>query len=861
MAKKETIIIELDFDTSDLTKEAAKTNKVIAELNATQRQLKKNGEEGSIQFQKNSEALRENKKELRETNKTIDQLNTANKSTAGSNEQLRAQLSILTKEYNGLSNAERENGARGKELNAQINQTTSTLKENEEGIGDNRRSVGDYGKALSGTPFGSFVGGIKSIGAALIANPIGIVILAIVGAFKLLKEAFASTEAGQNKLAKVTAVVSTIFSKLFDVLEPLASFVFDTLGAAFSFIVGEVEKAAQAIEAGLEFFGFGEAAEGLKGYRDELEQTAKAAELVADARAKTDKLDRELIVETAKVNAQASEARIKALETENLSAEERKRLLDESAEAIDNLAAKEEQSASLKLKALQLENSLTNSNKDALDAQAEAEAELFNIQKKRADSQKSLARDQLKVENEIKKAQADRVKANQEAIKKEIDSQKIQLQIFIESQGVRAKTLEEQLKISESVAAKELDILQKELDAKLISQEQFELAKLQIQNEQLLQQSEAVVENAQRELDIFNEANASKLEANQILNDELFLQEQERLNKNLEAELEFQALRLEQGVINEQEFNEAINQVNEENFQANKDLETEREEAEKEKQIADAELQREIDDLTRESVFEQRQVDLDRQKEQELLNAETTGADKSKIEEKFAIFNKNLEKDLRKSQVNEALGAFDAIAGLAAGNAEAAKAIAIAQSIINGFQGVTATLAAVSTIPEPAGSILKGITAAGIGASALINVNKIRSTPVPKKKAAKGGVFGGKPHSEGGTKGYFDDGTQIEVERGELFAVVNKNSTGMINDLSNLNVAGGGVSFGRGGTKSFLQDGGIGIDNVGGNIDSEIESSLQIVAAVESLPAPVVVVQDINDVQGDTAAVVDRANL
>jgi len=861
MAKKETIIIELDFDTSDLTKEAAKTNKVIAELNATQRQLKKNGEEGSIQFQKNSEALRENKKELRETNKTIDQLNVANKSTAGSNEQLRAQLSVLTKEYNGLSEAERENGSRGKELNSQINQTTETLKENEEGIGDNRRSVGDYGKALSGTPFGSFVGGIKSIGAAFIANPIGIVILAIVGAFKLLKEAFTSTEAGQNKLAKVTAVVSTVFSKLFDVLEPLASFVFDTLGAAFSFIVGEVEKAAQAIEAGLEFFGFGEAAEGLKGYRSELEQTAKAAELVADARAKTDKLDRELIVETAKVNAQASEARIKALETENLSAEERKRLLDESAEAIDNLAAKEEQSASLKLKALQLENSLTNSNKDALDAQAEAEAELFNIQKKRADSQKSLARDQLKVENEIKKSQADRVKANQDAVKKEIDSQKIQLQIFIESQGVRAKTLEENLKISENVAAKELEILQKELDAKLISQEQFELAKLQIQNEQLLKQSEAVVENAQRELDLFNEANASKLEANQMLNDELFIQEQERLNKNLEAELEFQALRLEQGVINEQEYNDAINQVNEENFQANKDLESEREEALKEKQIADAELQREIDDLTRESVFEQRQVDLDRQKEQELANAESTGADKSKIEEKFAIFNKNLEKDLRKSQVNEALGAFDAIAGLAAGNAEAAKAIAIAQSIINGFQGVTATLAAVSTIPEPAGSILKGITAAGIGASALINVNKIRSTPVPKKKAAKGGVFGGKPHSQGGTKGYFDDGTQIEVERGELFAVVNKNSTGMINDLSNLNVAGGGVSFGRGGTKSFLQDGGIGIDNVGGNISSEIESSLQIVAAVESLPAPVVVVQDINDVQGDTAAVVDRANL
>ena len=121
MAKKETIIIELDFDTSDFTKDAAKLNKEISELNKQQKQLKKSGEEGSIQYQKNTEALRENKKSLRETNKTIDQLNTANKATAGSNEQLRAQLSILTKEYNGLSEAERKNGARGKELNTQIN--------------------------------------------------------------------------------------------------------------------------------------------------------------------------------------------------------------------------------------------------------------------------------------------------------------------------------------------------------------------------------------------------------------------------------------------------------------------------------------------------------------------------------------------------------------------------------------------------------------------------------------------------------------------------------------------------------------------------------------------------------------------
>ena len=859
MATKETIIIELDFDTSDFSKEAAKSNQVIKELNEAQKELKKNGEEGSIQFQKNSEALRANKKELSETNKTIDQLNQANKSTAGSNEQLRAQLSILTKEYNGLSEAERENGARGKELNAQINQTTATLKENEEGIGDNRRSVGDYGKALGGTPFGSFIGGIKSMGAAFLANPIGLIITAIVVALKALFEAFQTTEEGENKTAKATAIISTIFAKLLDALEPLASFIVDVLGAAFDYIVKQVEDAAKAIEAGLEFFGFGEAAEGLRNYRGEIEQTAKAVALIADARAKSDVIERDLIVQSAKAQRAIAEARGQVNDKENVSAADRKKALEEAATLTDDLAAKQEKAANLRFKALQLENGLTNSNKEAKLAEAEAEAELINIQTQRANLQKGLLSDRKKVNAEIAKANADARKAAQDGIKKEIDSQKLQLQIFIESQGVRAKTLAEQLKLSETVAAKEIELLQKQLDAKLISQEQYSLAVLQIQNEQLLQQSEAVAENAQRELDLIIEANSQKLDANQFLTDELFNQEVEKNARILEAQLEFEATRLEQGLITEQEYQDAIKGIKDEQAITDAALAEEKKAADAEAALVDLENQREIDLLNREDEFALRQEDLDRKKEQELANAETTGADKSLIEAKFAKFNTQLEKEQRKAQVGEALAAFDAIAGLAAGNAEAAKAIAIAQAIINGFQGVTSVLAATSTIPEPFGSILKGITAAAIGATALINVNKIRSTPVPKKKAAKGGIFGGDLHSQGGNTGYFQDGTVVEVERGELFAVLNRNSTGMINDLSSLNEMGGGVSFGRGGTKSFLQDGGIGINNVSGSVESEIESSLQIVAAVESLPAPVVIVQDINEVQGATVAVEQRA--
>ena len=858
MAKKEVIIIELDFDTSDFTKDAAKLNSSIKELNNSQKALKKSGDEGSIQFQKNATALRENKKELRETNKSIDQLNTANKSTAGSNEQLRAQLSVLTKEYNGLSQAERENGARGKELNSQINQTTDTLKENEEGIGDNRRSVGDYGKALGGTPFGSFIGGIKSMGAAFLANPIGLIVTAIVLALKALFEAFKSTEEGENKIAKATAIVSTVFSKLFDALEPLASFLVDVLGAAFSFIIKQINKAADELESTLEFFGFGEAAEGLKSYRGELEQVAKSAALIADARAKTDKLDRELIVQTAKVHAQASDAREKALDSENLSAEERNKLLNDSAAAIDELAAKEEKSATIKLKALQLENSLTNSNKEALDAQAEAEAELFNVQKARSDAQKSLARDQLRVENEIKKAQTDRVKARQDGIKKEIDATKLALNFFIESQGIRAKTLNEQLKISEQVAQKELDILKRELDAKLISREQYDLAVLEIQNELLEKQTEAVVENAQRELDIITETNQSKLDANQFLTDELFIQEQERINNQLQLELDFQKLRLEQGVISEQEYQDAIKGVKDENAAALKTLNEEKAADEAEAKIIDIENQRALDETNFAFNLEASLERFDTKTAEERKKAEAAGADLVLFDKKIAKERKEIEKQVSNNKLALASQTFGNLAEIAGKESAAGKAFAIAQTTIDTFVGAQAAFNSLASIPI-VGTVLGAIAAAAAVAGGIGRVNKIKNTKTPK--AAKGGIFGGNLHSSGGNTGYFQDGTVVEVERGELFAVVNRNSTGMINDLSSLNEAGGGVSFGMGGTKSFLQDGGIGINNASGGVDSENDSSLQLISAVESLPAPVVIVQDINEVQGETVAVEQRAIL
>jgi len=68
------------------------------------------------------------------------------------------------------------------------------------------------------------------------------------------------------------------------------------------------------------------------------------------------------------------------------------------------------------------------------------------------------------------------------------------------------------------------------------------------------------------------------------------------------------------------------------------------------------------------------------------------------------------------------------------------KALAIQSTIISGIQGVVNALSAQSVIPEPYGTILKVITAAGIGVAAGVNVAKIASQQFNEGGGGGGGV-------------------------------------------------------------------------------------------------------------------------
>ena len=854
MAQTEKIIIELDFDTSDFTKSAAKLNGEISSLNKEQRALKKSGEEGSVQFQKNAEALKENKKELNETNKVISNLTVANKSNAGSNEQLKAQLSLLTLEYNKLGTEQRESGVRGQELNAQINQVTDTLKGNEEAVGDNRRSVGDYGKALDGTPFGSFVGGLKSMGAAFLANPAVLVIGAIVGAFKLLKAAFERNEDSSNKLGKVTDALGGVFNFLLSVIEPVANFIVDVVIKAFDDLAAVAGAAIGLVTDALDALGFADAAEGITKWSNATGQAVKDAQALGAAQDELVKSQREveIIQLTALKNA---EKQRQIRDDESASIEERMAANKELGVILEKQSVQELEIANESLRIaderIRLEGAsadLLDARKDALVGVAEIEERITGQQSEQLVNVNSLIRDQ---QSKWKEAADARAKLVQDGI----NQSKAEIDLFVAQQGTRAKGLDEQVKLAEQIRDKELAILKRELDAKLISQTEYETQSLLIKQDFLMLQTEATIDNAQRELDAIVESNQSKIEQGTFLNDELFLQEQQRLDNQLQAQLDFEALRLEQGLISQQQYNDAINNVNKENDIANEDLLASKKEAENETAIVDAENQKEIDDLKREGIFEQREVDLENQRLQEVSAAEKSGASIEKVNEKFAILSGKLQKSKFDNQLQLAGQTAGQLANIAGKESAAGKALAVVGATINTYAAAAAALA-----PPPigAGPVFGPILAGTAIATGLANVRKIVSTPSPK--AAKGGIFGGNLHSGGGNKGYFEDGTQIEVERDEAFVVINRNSTAMMNRLSDINEMGGGVPFAKGGQVSFA-DGGVAIDGISGGVDAENDSANQLTTILENQPAPVVVVQDINEVQGTTASVEQRAIL
>ncbi len=158
-------------------------------------------------------------------------------------------------------------------------------------------------------------------------------------------------------------------------------------------------------------------------------------------------------------------------------------------------------------------------------------------------------------------------------------------------------------------------------------------------------------------------------------------------------------------------------------------------------------------------------------------------------------------------------------------------------SLINA--GIATALAIAQALPN----IPLSVTAGVLGGA---QIAFIASQPVPefeKGGVVKEGVFGGKRHSNGGTKGVFSDGTRVEVEKDEAFFILNRRATAAISALSNHNVAHGGASFyENGGLLKFEGGGAFAASQTNGAMQRFSDQNA-FVEAVKALPPGVVLVE------------------
>lgn len=185
------------------------------------------------------------------------------------------------------------------------------------------------------------------------------------------------------------------------------------------------------------------------------------------------------------------------------------------------------------------------------------------------------------------------------------------------------------------------------------------------------------------------------------------------------------------------------------------------------------------------AIFEISRNRADQEKEAELAALDETYSKKLEAAQGNATLEAKIKKELEAKK-----------AAVEKEAAQKRKRSALIEAGINTALAITKALTGAA---PPVSFILAALAA--IAGAAQIAV--ISSQTFARGGVAKSGTFGGRSHAMGGTRGYFDDGTQIEVEADEDFIILNKRASAERRRLSNLNQRFGGKKFAAGGVVDF----------------------------------------------------------
>lgn len=420
-----------------------------------------------------------------------------NESAVGSYNRLSAQYSLNKIKLNALSKTQREATVSGKKLEAETKAIYTEMKRLQENTGKTTLNVGNYGDALSALP-GPLAGaaaGTKALGAQfkkLLRNPIVALIALIAGTLMVLVSAMKRSEDGENRLNKVMTIASSIFDNIMDILTAFGIALFDTIPKALkragnkitifanmtkmAFMmlrkqwlkfIGKTEK-ANAVEAELLKLGeetrnliqeqkrlsteinksFSVAINKVKNLGSEIKKDIAAAIVLANLIAKFNEDERTFIVENAKLNKKAAEARGKAEKLKLLDAKASIQAMKESFVFDEKVLENELKIAKAHENILKKTSDLAEDRIEDKKAIAEAEAKVFDIEtrfeelrRQRTRRLNMIRKEGLRQEEERAKAfikigeleKAAQIRANREIINSDLISSDIRFAASLET--------------------------------------------------------------------------------------------------------------------------------------------------------------------------------------------------------------------------------------------------------------------------------------------------------------------------------------------------------------------------------------------------------------------------------------------
>lgn len=460
MADTKTKILEVVVDNNKAVAAISEYNRLIDEQKAKQVALAKAYADNKISQADYYKAMAQSKeitktysRQVQELSKEVQNNIKMDTEKAGSLRALRAELSNVTKQYDELSEEERR-AAKGMELQAKIQDITTQLKNSEQETGRFYRNVGNYANGFveAFTRMGGSMGGlqgpinvVKNGFTAISTTPLIAILGALVTVIQKVIQNLKSSEETMNRVAVAMAPLNA--------------------GGRL------LQKTMQALGDGV-----ARVAEKLASWAEKMNLITDAMkteqQLVKD-NIELQKREREVMLQNAEASLKVSQLRAQAADKIKYSAQERIELLKQAMAEEEGIAKRELELAKERNRILEEQSKLAENSKEENDELYRSRAAVYEAEKAYYDKTRELQAQIVEATNQIR---AEQKAANQERIKGAED----ELKALAKANGMTNEQLE-----------KELDIRQREVEARLKLVEEGSLAEYHLKQEQLQAQLDA----------------------------------------------------------------------------------------------------------------------------------------------------------------------------------------------------------------------------------------------------------------------------------------------------------------------------------------------------------------------------------